>query len=324
MMRRASIVASTAALAVSLATLLPGCGLLGNESAPGKVELSGLLGVTVGGANVSPWALLDRGICAGSIPCAVEVPSDFGGDPDALRIAPAGDASGSFCDKAPSTAFLGKTCQTDYANEVGFSLCIPGANGGFGPGPCAVEAAEWSAEYYLEALMTFGSAVGVRALQAAASTPASSTSPTGNVVAAGSWPEGPAKVCVAMTPRRGVDTFGFVVTTMGGVASIRTQAPAGETSSTENNPICVAFDVQRGSATSVVVRVSANVMRNPGEWNSVVCTYTYASPDAKAIRQCTGGEPLPSTLIVGSPAVVEPALGRVKTQLAALVGTPTA
>ncbi|MBK8481877.1 MAG: hypothetical protein IPL40_11970 [Proteobacteria bacterium] len=301
-------------------TLLAGCGVLGSDASDGKsIELAAVLTGPGGKPLFQVFQALKASRCGGS-DCLIVVrpPVDMAALPQVMVSPAAGPVPGVPCVSLSNDSFTAATC-SDGAGSVGFALCLPGpGDTAFAWTPCAATEALWMGPDYLEAILMMGPALSALAGEA----PATADAP--EPVVAGSWPAGPAKVCVAMTPESGVDLFSFAVTINGGIAPVRVQGPSGITNQPSSNPACVLVEVPQSGGASIVIRVNANVMKSASDWDSVSCTYTYVNPAQKPVVRCAGGAALPSTLIVGPPGEIDQQISQIAATLAVIGGVPSA
>lgn len=265
----------TCSLAIATGTLL-GCGVFDTQTSSPEVELMSILKT---GSDQDVLAGLEASYC-GQARCAIAVPVGWSGEPDKIGIGPLGEEPlvGTPCPNSASgpIGFSAVTC-LKQPGEVGLALCLQTTadkNSAIW-GPCAATAVELGRAQYLEAFLMLATPLSQRLGRTPAGAP-----PATSPLAAGGWPAGPARVCVAVAPNRGVEAFAFSVTTRGGMAPTSTQGQGGATSA----PLCVDFTIPPGT-TSVVVRTTG--IASGGDPAS--CLHTFTSPDdSKSKPVCSG------------------------------------
>ena len=286
----------TCSLAIATGTLL-GCGVFDTQTASPEVELMSILKTDSGGDVL---AGLEASYCGGTR-CAIAVPVGWSGEPDKMGIGPLGGEPlvGTPCPNSTSgpIGFSAVTC-LNPANEVGLALCLQttGNNESAIWGPCAATAVELGREHYLEAFMMLATPLRrALALKPTLTVPATQTG------SSGSWPAGPAKVCVAVAPNRGVVRSFFLVDTQGSGPAVRIERAGGAPSS----PLCV--DVQIPDATtSVRVRTTGDAsgvgsgVEKSGKIGPHSCEHTFTSPDDSNSKPvCSGAFATTNGAVVG-------------------------
>ncbi|MBK6846431.1 MAG: hypothetical protein IPG96_02370 [Proteobacteria bacterium] len=277
--------------ALATATLL-GCGMFEGQTVSPEMEMMSFLKRADG---IDILSGLEASYCEGQR-CQIAVPVDWSGvwsntSAGGLGIAPLGG------DPIPNNpcpfnadhpvGFGAATCRTP-ASESGLSLCLPSPNGDSAFwGPCATTADDFGQPPYLEALYMLTPALRdlFKAKQPAAGPVATPT------VASASWPAGPAKVCVAVAPNRGVNAFGFSVTTRGAMIATSTQGQGGTTSA----PLCVDVTIPPGTS-ALLVRTTGEVAAG----GPASCLHTFTSPDdSKSKPGCSGAFATTNGAVVG-------------------------